>query len=98
MDSALFCAACNQDLAVALPDDLSRYMLKQPDFMRKWINVKQSFHSVTGQWPAGLSDMLSAVGVQPVGRAHSGIDDCRNTLLLMKKLAEKGHVFSINNQ
>lgn len=87
-----------QDLAEALRDNLSRYQLTQPDFMRKWINVKESFRSVTGQWPAGLSQMLSVVGVQPVGRAHSGIDDCRNTLLLMQKLAEKGHVFSITNQ
>ena len=88
----------NQDLAVALRDDLSRYQLQQPDFMRKWINVKHSFRSVTGQWPAGLFAMLSVMGVQPVGRAHSGIADCRNTLLLMKKLAEKDHVFGITNQ
>ena len=92
-----FATIGNWDLAVALPDELTRYGLRQPEFMLEWINVKQSFKSVTRQWPKGLSHMLAAMNVRSVGRAHSGIDDCRNTLLLMRKLAETGHEFAITN-
>lgn len=86
-----------QDLAVALRDDCMRHNLHQPNYMRSWIDIKRSYHSLTGRWPSGLYDMLKQVGVQPVGRPHSGIDDCQNLLSLMKRLAEKGHLFQITN-
>lgn len=71
--------------------------MQQPPYMRSWINVKHSFRDVTGHWPRGLFDMLAEVGVQPVGRAHSGIDDCCNMLSLMRALALKGHVFQVTD-
>jgi inhibitor of KinA sporulation pathway (predicted exonuclease) len=35
-------------------------------------------------------EMQAELGLSFVGRLHSGIDDCRNILLVLQELASKG--------
>ena len=97
-ESFAFATCGNWDLSVALRDELLRHNLKPLPCMKEWINVKECFRSVVGKWPKGLSHMLSELRIEPIGRPHSGMDDSRNTLLLMRVLAQKGHTFNITNR
>ena len=93
-----FITCGNWDLSTALVDQCKTSRVDIPECMMQWIDVKQSFFKVTGHWPKGLMDMMSRQGLTPVGRHHSGKDDCFNTFLLVKHLASKGHVFTITNK
>lgn len=93
-----FITCGNWDLSSALINQSQFDNLTLPDYFSRWIDVKQSFFKMTGHWPRGLMDMLHRQGITPVGRHHSGIDDCRNLHLLVRDLASKGHVFEITNR
>jgi len=62
----------------------------------KFINIKYSFRDHLGIYPRGLPDMLKHLGINFQGRLHSGIDDCKNIVTILKCLAEKGYVFANN--
>ena len=89
----------NWDLSIALYDECRRHKVIVPSFFRTWIDLKKAFRDVTGSWPKkGLSGMMQDLNIQPVGRPHSGIDDCFNTLEVVKELANRGHVYKNTNK
>jgi ERI1 exoribonuclease 3 len=81
------------DLQIMLSDQCQLSNLRIPLYFRTWINIKKSYAQHFGKWPKSLNSMLEDLKIQPVGRLHSGIDDCRNVALIMKALADRGFVF-----
>merc|ERR1712059_1445 len=61
-----------------------------------FINLKFSYQEHTGKYGKGLKEMQGFLGLDFQGRHHSGIDDCRNILLIMEELAKRGLVFQKN--
>jgi ERI1 exoribonuclease 3 len=88
-----FVTCGNWDLQMMLPDECGRNKLRIPHYMRSYINLKKSFAEATGHWPKSFKTMLEQMSIQPVGRFHSGIDDCTNTVTLLKALADRGYKF-----
>lgn len=88
-----FATCGNWDIQVMLADQCRRQQVRVPFYMQSWINVKHSFKDVTGTWPKSLNHMLEQLNIKAVGRAHSGLDDSKNLLQIMKVLAERGHLF-----
>lgn len=87
------------DLKKMLPQQSSYFGFEYPDYLKRWINIKKTFKSVTGVYPQGdLLEMLERLGLKLEGRHHSGIDDCRNIARVLECLAEKGCVFEINGR
>lgn len=66
--------------------------------MKSWINVKKSFVDHTNEWPKSQSFMLDRLEIQPIGRAHSGIDDCHNLAQIVRHLATQGYIFCNNSR
>lgn len=56
-----------------------------------WINVKRPFQKqLNARHNIGMAGMLKRLKLNLEGRHHSGIDDCRNILRIVKKLREGG--------
>lgn len=81
------------DLQIMLPDQCQLINSRIPFYFRTWINIKKSYANHFGKWPKSLKSMLEDLNITPIGRLHSGIDDCRNVSLIMKALADRGFVF-----
>ena len=89
----------NWDLSIVLYDECIRNKVPLPSFLRTWIDLKKAYHEVKGSWPKeGLSGMMKELQITQVGRPHSGIDDCYNTLQVVKELARRGHVYKNTNK
>ncbi|KAI0652246.1 exonuclease RNase T and DNA polymerase III [Trametes meyenii] len=57
----------------------------------RWINVKKSYQHLHGlRYPKGMDGMLRHAGMDLEGRHHSGIDDCRNILRIVRKMRQNG--------
>ncbi|KAI0375376.1 exonuclease RNase T and DNA polymerase III [Pilatotrama ljubarskyi] len=57
----------------------------------RWINVKKSYQRFYGlRYPKGMDGMLRHAHMELEGRHHSGIDDCKNILRLVRKLLHDG--------
>lgn len=82
------------DLLKMLPSQCTYFGIRVPEYMTSWINLKKAFSEVTGYWPKSLPQTMELCGMQPIGRHHSGIDDCRNIAAILKWLAQKGYVFT----
>jgi len=75
-----------------------------PSFFRRWINIKSVFDTLyaSPQTPAhmqrpaarGLKSVLQSLGMEFIGRPHSGIDDTRNIAAVAQRLLRDGAVFS----
>ncbi|KAI1284872.1 ERI1 exoribonuclease 3 [Halotydeus destructor] len=92
-----FATCGNWDFQMMLQDECSRLKLPVPTYMRSWIDVKRSFSDTLKRWPKSLNDMMVSLQIEPVGRAHSGQDDCANLVQIMKQLADHGCVFRNTN-
>ncbi|XP_067138952.1 ERI1 exoribonuclease 3-like isoform X3 [Centruroides vittatus] len=86
------------DFNKMLPSQCKFLGIDVPSYMTEWIDIQKCFADETTQWPnLGLKGVLDYLNITPVGRLHSGIDDCRNTIAIMKALADRGYVFKINS-
>ncbi|XP_059469252.1 ERI1 exoribonuclease 3-like [Neocloeon triangulifer] len=81
------------DLKIQLPKQCQTEGIELPQYFTSWINIKHSFAEATSQFPRGIVDMMSRLNLKPLGRLHSGIDDCRNLTKVLQKLAYEGYVF-----
>jgi len=88
--SFVFVTCGDWDLKTMLPKEVKRKNLASsvPPEMEQWCNIKHVFSSVTGVRARGMSGMLDHLGLDLVGRHHSGIDDSRNIAALALKLFE----------
>ena len=78
------------DLNYMLPVQCATSQIEVPKYFLQWINVKHSFSMYNhGMFPRSLSQMVRDLGLTFEGRQHSGIDDVKNIVNIVKKLAEE---------
>lgn len=56
-----------------------------------WINIKAAFKKhrhVRNE--KGMAGMLKVLGLELLGRHHSGIDDCKNILRIIQEMRKEG--------
>ncbi|OSD03593.1 exonuclease RNase T and DNA polymerase III [Trametes coccinea BRFM310] len=98
--SASFLTCGDWDLKTMLPQQLSLAGITDafnssngslvPPFDR-WINVKKSYQRFYGlRYAKGMEGMLRHAGMELEGRHHSGIDDCKNILRLVRRMRLAG--------
>ena len=92
-----FVTVGNWDFSVALSDECRHHRIPYPKAMKNWINLKASFQKMTGRKPKDFVDMLQEFDIKPVGQLHSGIDDCHNTVSIIRTMVQKGFLFKITN-
>lgn len=91
----LVCVTCgNWDLLTMLPAQCLLTGDRAPACLREWINVKAVADAVRGprlRSTRSMPDMLDSLGLELVGRHHSGIDDARNIArILVALIADRG--------
>ncbi|KAF7261127.1 hypothetical protein EG68_01421 [Paragonimus skrjabini miyazakii] len=93
--SFAFVTCGDWDLKTMLPSQCRHLGISVPSYFRQWINLKQVYRDVMGQFPFGMLDMLSGLGLPHRGRHHSGIDDARNIANILCELIRRGAVPTI---
>jgi len=99
--NATFVTCGQWDLVSMLPQQCLYSGLALPQMLDvgisgEFVNIKLTFLNTTGEYGKGIKDMQKHLGLQFEGRLHSGIDDCRNILSVMKSLVDKGAILSNN--
>ena len=99
--SSIFLTCGNWDLRTMLPAqlDISR-VEPTPDSsgnlpapFDRWINVKDSFRRYYKRRHASsMTGMMTVLRLELEGRHHSGIDDCRNILKIVRKMRSDGWI------
>lgn len=77
------------DLKTGLPVQCKYQKLDYPDYLRKWLNVKDIFLALTGIKGYSMKTMLRDLELELDGRHHSGIDDSKNITKILKTLASR---------
>ncbi|XP_036134623.1 ERI1 exoribonuclease 2 isoform X1 [Molossus molossus] len=83
------------DLGVCLEYECKRKQLFKPVFLNSWIDLRVTYKIFYRRKPKGLSGALQEVGIEFLGREHSGLDDSRNTALLAWKMIRDGCLIKI---
>ncbi|XP_004443005.1 PREDICTED: ERI1 exoribonuclease 2 isoform X1 [Ceratotherium simum simum] len=83
------------DLGVCLEYECKRKQLLKPMFLNSWIDLRLTYKIFYRRKPKGLSGALQEVGIEFLGREHSGLDDSRNTALLAWKMIRDGCLMKI---
>eukprot|EP01017_Pseudomicrothorax_dubius_P022755 TRINITY_DN2457_c0_g2_i2.p1 TRINITY_DN2457_c0_g2~~TRINITY_DN2457_c0_g2_i2.p1 ORF type:complete len:463 (-),score=123.38 TRINITY_DN2457_c0_g2_i2:110-1498(-) len=83
------------DLRTCLKGEATYKKLFVPEYLQRWINIKQIFASAMNTAPPkGLWLMVDQLGMSFEGRQHSGIDDSKNIAKVVIKLLQKGVAFT----
>lgn len=79
------------DLKTCLPIQCKYQKIGYPDYLRRWINIKDSYERITGKSRKcnGMARMLKELDLKLDGRHHSGIDDSKNIAKILATLASK---------
>ncbi|XP_072609804.1 ERI1 exoribonuclease 2 isoform X3 [Vulpes vulpes] len=85
----------NWDLGVCLEYECKRKQLLKPVFLNSWIDLRVTYKIFYRRKPKGLSGALQEVGIEFLGREHSGLDDSRNTAMLAWKMIRDGCLMKI---
>lgn len=87
------CTWTDWDMERMLHGEAKWRRIELPPFLRRWVDLKsvfgETFKSAKG---FNLAQSCASAGVAWDGRAHSGLDDARNTARLAAKLVERGAV------
>jgi len=99
--NATFVTCGQWDLVSMLPQqclysDLALPSMLDVGISGEFVNIKLTYQNTTGKYGKGLEAMQKHLGLQFEGRLHSGIDDCRNILSVMKSLVTRGAILSNN--
>jgi len=99
--NATFVTCGQWDLESMLPQQCLYSDLPLPQMLNvgisgEFVNIKLTYQSTTGQYGKGIEAMQEYLGLKFEGRLHSGIDDCRNILSVMKSLVVRGAILSNN--
>lgn len=96
-ESCVFLTCGNWDLNAMLPSQLASSELDTgagpavPLPFDRWINVKSSYQShYKARRAVGMAGMLRELKIPLEGRHHSGIDDCRNILSIVRRMRADG--------
>ncbi|XP_075235111.1 ERI1 exoribonuclease 3-like [Lycorma delicatula] len=92
----IFVTCGDWDLKVMLPEQCRLSKVEVPKYMKKWLNIKREFSEVTTKYPKNLKQMLNLFHLQHHGRLHRGLDDTLSIVKILTMLAQKGHVFTLN--
>ena len=85
-----FVTCGNWDLNTCLPIQCKYQKIQYPDYLRRWINIKDSYERITGNSrKCGMARMLKELNLTLEGRHHSGIDDSKNIAKILATLASK---------
>ncbi|KAJ3124266.1 hypothetical protein HK098_001276 [Nowakowskiella sp. JEL0407] len=88
--NSLFLTCGDWDLETMLPAQLRVSGIHASPEFSAWINIKVPFRNLFSVRSAGMTGMLSTLGLPLIGRHHSGIDDARNIAAIMKHLITLG--------
>ena len=77
------------DLKTGLPTQCKYQKIDYPEYLRKWVNIKDIFMELTGTKGFSMKTMLKDLHLELEGRHHSGIDDSKNIAKILKTLAGK---------
>lgn len=83
------------DFGLCLNKECQRKRLKKPPFFNQWIDLKAIFKEYYNHKPINFNDALLHVGLQFIGREHSGIDDSKNLASLVYKMVKDGAALAI---
>lgn len=87
-EKSTFVTCGNWDLKTMLPSQCDLDGITLPEYFKRWIDLKYTFCESTGYYPKGLKDMLARLNLPLKGRLHSGIDDVKNMVSIIRGLAE----------
>ncbi|KAJ3319709.1 ERI1 exoribonuclease 3 [Boothiomyces sp. JEL0866] len=99
---SVFVTCGDWDLKTMLRVQTERESLFRDEIFQQWVNVKFAFNDTMADSKRkqnrakGMAGMLNALGLDLVGRHHSGIDDARNIAKIAVELIKKGYVFRVN--
>lgn len=80
-----------------LPEQCATSGMRLPDYFRQACDIKQVFDHVDhSRKKFSMPMMLRRLGLELVGRHHSGIDDARNITRIAIELIRRGAVFEPN--
>ncbi|NXM78675.1 ERI2 exoribonuclease, partial [Serilophus lunatus] len=83
------------DLGVCLQYECKRKQLRKPNILNSWIDLKATYKTFYNRKPKGLNGALQDLGIDFIGREHSGLDDSRNTARLAWRLICDGCVLKV---
>eukprot|EP00090_Calanus_glacialis_P006079 TRINITY_DN14772_c0_g1_i1.p1 TRINITY_DN14772_c0_g1~~TRINITY_DN14772_c0_g1_i1.p1 ORF type:complete len:303 (-),score=99.55 TRINITY_DN14772_c0_g1_i1:533-1441(-) len=78
------------DLSICLEYECKRKQIRKPVCLNSWIDIRGVYRSFYNRRPQGLNGALRELGLSFQGREHSGIEDARNTAMLVWKMVEGG--------
>ncbi|XP_044763509.1 ERI1 exoribonuclease 2 [Coccinella septempunctata] len=84
------------DLGVCLPKECRRKNIYKQEFFGKWVDLREIYMEHYYRRPKGLLGALEEVGLEFIGKQHSGLDDAKNTAYLVRKLIEDGALLRIS--
>ncbi|XP_049821366.1 ERI1 exoribonuclease 2 isoform X2 [Aethina tumida] len=94
---AVFATWSDWDLGNCLINECKRKRIFKPDYFSKWIDIRKLYVMHYLRRPKGLLGALNDVGLTFQGREHCGLDDARNTAMLVGKMIVDGVLFSITS-
>lgn len=97
LGNCAFVTWTSYDFGTFLDLECKRKNVKKPEYFNQWIDLSKIFSRRHGNRRFGLAAALRRVGIQFVGKPHSGIDDAKNVAVLANKLISNGANLSINS-
>lgn len=85
------------DCKVMLESECNLKGIRKPNYFNRWINLKLPFYDSFGQLRCNLKGAVEFAGLIWEGRAHSGLDDAKNTARLLLDLMRRGIKLTITN-
>jgi 3'-5' exoribonuclease 1 len=88
----------NWDLTVCLPKNLKAHQIKVPYYFSEWLDLRLIMPNFYGaKQKCSFSKMLEQLGIERIGKTHSGIDDTRTTAKVVQKLINDGYELKPTN-
>jgi len=87
---ATCCTWSDWDLSVCLEFECKRKQIRKPPCLNSWVDIRAVYRSFYNRRPQGLNGALRELGLSFQGREHSGIEDARNTAMLVWRMVEGG--------
>jgi len=94
--NCLFVTCGDWDLASMMGRQCALAGMHVPARYRQWLNIKNFFRKVTGNYGRGMKTMLNFLGLRFEGHHHSGLDDSRNISRILTELLRKGGVMEMD--
>jgi len=90
LNQATCCTWSDWDLSFCLENECKRKQIRKPTFLNSWIDIRAVYRSFYNRRPQGLNGALRELGLSFQGREHSGIEDARNTAILIWRMVQGG--------